>query len=37
MDWVEIGAYLTVILSIVVIAVLSYRVYNLIWKDSDKK
>ncbi len=36
-DWVAIGSYLTVIISVVVLGYLSYKVYNLVWKDDNKK
>lgn len=37
MDAVEIGTYAALGGTIVVLIFLSYKVYNLIWKDNDKK
>ncbi len=36
MDWVELGSYLTIAVSALVVIILGVKGYNLIWKDGDK-
>ncbi len=36
MDWVEIGSYAAVVISIVIMIFFLIKGYNLIYKDGDK-
>lgn len=33
MDWVEIGAYFTVIFSVIMLVFFGFKAYNLVFKD----
>ena len=37
MDWVELGAYLTIAVSFIIPVVLVIKAYKLIYKDDGKK